>query len=136
MPRFSRKSLKKLSQCDDRLQRVFNEVIKHRDCTILEGNRDKGTQDEYFRTGKSKVKYPNSKHNSLPSQAVDVAPYFPNSPHIRWSDIESFAYFSGFVIGIAASMGIKLRHGADWDQDGDTTDQSFMDWPHFEIVED
>tara|TARA_R110000868_G_C10973188_1_gene771519 strand:- start:57304 stop:57711 length:408 start_codon:yes stop_codon:yes gene_type:complete len=135
MPSFSKKSAKKLSQCDDRLQRVFNEVIKHRDCTILEGSRDKGTQDEYFRTGKSKVKYPNSKHNTLPSQAIDVAPYFPTAPHIRWDDIQSFAYFAGFVIGIAASMGITLRHGADWDQDGDTKDQSFMDWPHFELVD-
>ena len=135
MYRFSKKSLKKLSQCDDRLQRVFNEVIKHSDCIIIEGRRDKGTQDEYFRTGKSKVKYPASKHNSYPSKAIDVAPYFPSSPHIRWDDTQSFAYFAGLVIGIAISMGIKLRHGADWDQDTDTRDQSFMDWPHFELVD-
>ena len=135
MPKFSRRSQAKLDSCDERLQRVFNEVIKHRDCTILEGTRSEETQNEYYRTGKSKVQFPNSKHNASPSQAVDVVPYFPSKPHIRWTDIESFSYFAGFVIGIAAGMGIKLRHGADWDMDGDTTDQSFMDWPHFELID-
>lgn len=135
MFKFSKSSQSKLDTCDERLQRVFNEVIKHWDCTIIEGTRSKETQNEYYRTGKSKVQYPNSKHNASPSKAVDAAPYFPNKPHIRWDDSQSFAYFAGFVIGIAAGMGIKLRHGADWDQDKDTRDQSFMDWPHFELVD-
>ena len=135
MPSFSSKSKAKLSTCDTRLQKVFNEVIKHWDCTIIEGHRDKETQNEYYRTGKSKLQYPDGKHNSIPSKAVDVAPYFSTSPHIRWDDSQSFAYFAGFVLGIATSMGIKLRHGADWDKDKDTRDQSFMDWPHFELVD-
>lgn len=135
MPKFSKSSLDKLSTCDIRLQRVFNEVIKHRDCTILEGQRSKEVQDEHFRQGRSKVKFPNSKHNSSPSKAIDVAPYFSNAPHIRWNDASSFYYFAGFVIGIAASMGIKLRWGGDWDSDGDTQNQTFNDLPHFELVE-
>ena len=65
----------KLRTCDYRLQMLFEEVVKHYDCTILQGHRDKATQDAYFEAKKSKVKWPNSKHNSNPSLAVDVAPY-------------------------------------------------------------
>lgn len=135
MPKFGLKSLQKLSTCDERLQRVFKEVIKHWDCTILEGHRDEETQNEYYRTGRSKLKYPAGKHNALPSKAVDAAPYFESAPHIRWNDTSSFYYFAGFVVGIAASMGIKLRWGGDWDSDKDTKDQNFNDLPHFELVD-
>ena len=130
MPKFSGKSISKLNSCDERLQRVFKEVIKHWDCTILEGIRTKETQDEYFRTGKSKLQFPNSKHNSSPSKAIDVAPC-----PIVWEDTSRFYAFAGFVIGIATSMGITLRWGGDWDSDRNFKDQTFNDLPHFEIKE-
>lgn len=137
MPKFSQRSLDRLSTCDDRIQRVFKEVIKHWDCTILEGHRDKETQNEYYRTGKSKLQYPNGKHNSLPSKAVDVIPYFADDPHYRWDDWNTWYAFAGFVLGVAASMGIKLRSGLDWDRDKNfgKGDQSFNDAPHFELDE-
>lgn len=135
MAAFSSKSKAKLDTCDKKLQKVFNEVIKHWDCTILEGHRDQKTQDMYYEQGKSKLKWPSGKHNSIPSKAVDVAPYFKNAPNIRWNDVDSFRYFAGFVMGIAASMNIKLRWGGDWDGDKDNKDQSFHDLPHFELVD-
>lgn len=135
MPKFSNKSLERLSQCDNRIQKVFKEVIKYRDCTILEGYRDKDLQDEYLRAGKSKVKWPNGKHNKKPSKAIDVVPYFKARPHIRWNDKLSFYYFSGFVLGIATSLGITLRHGGNWDMDDELNDQSFFDLPHFELLD-
>jgi hypothetical protein len=128
MPRFSKKSKARLATCDQRLQRILNEVIKHWDCTILEGHRGKSVQNEYFRTGRSKIKYPNGKHNTTPSLAVDVVPY-----PIDWSDWNRFYAFAGFVQGIAIGMGIKLRSGLDWDQDHDFHDQNFNDAPHFEL---
>ena len=130
MPSFSRRSKDKLETCDSRLQDIMQEVIKHYDCTILEGHRDEATQDEYFRTGRSKVEYPNSKHNSYPSKAIDVVPY-----PIDWNDKERFYHFGGFVKGIAAQMGIKLRWGGDWNSNNDFKDQTFHDLPHFEILE-
>lgn len=75
MPSFSRKSLSKLNTCDERLQRIFMEVIKKEDCTILCGTRSKEDQNMMYKTHRSKLKYPQSKHNRLPSKAVDVAPY-------------------------------------------------------------
>lgn len=131
MPRFSNRSKKRLETCDKRLQDVFNEVIKHYDCTILEGHRDKETQNEYKRTGRSKLSYPNSKHNTYPSLAIDVAPY-----PIDWQDHRRFYMFVGFVLGVASQMGVKLRVGADWDGDKEFKDQTFHDLPHFELLDD
>jgi peptidoglycan L-alanyl-D-glutamate endopeptidase CwlK len=130
MPHFSSKSKAQLMTCDHRLQKVFNEVIKHWDCTITEGQRGQEAQDEYYRTQKSKVQYPKSKHNGSPSKAVDALPY-----PIDWEDSERFYAFGGFVVGIAISMGIKIRWGGDWDSDHILTDQTFMDLPHFELID-
>ena len=129
MPSFSNKSKSKLDTCDERLQRVLNEVIKTFDCTVLEGHRTESRQNEMLRTGKSKLAYPHSKHNLLPSNAVDVAPY-----PIDWNDRERFTYFAGYVKGIAESMNIKLRWGGDWDSDWKVKDNNFDDLPHFEIL--
>ena len=55
MYRFSKKSKERLASCDERLQRVFNEVIKYTDCSILQGHRGEREQNKYFSEGKSKV---------------------------------------------------------------------------------
>ena len=112
-----------------RLQTLFSEVIQHVDCTILDGYRGQAEQNEYFRTGKSRLRFPQSKHNQEPSLAVDVAPY-----PINWNDTIRFYHFGGFVRGIAAICDIPIRWGGDWDMDHDLSDQTFMDLVHFEIV--
>ena len=128
MPRYSSTSKKRLSTCDQRLQDVFNEVIKHVDCSILEGHRSKERQNKLYDEKRTKVKYPNGRHNSSPSKAVDVTPY-----PVDWEDRERQTLFAGFVIGIARSMGIKIRWGGDWDQDFQVMDNRFDDFPHFEV---
>jgi len=125
MPKFSKQSLNRLQSCDERLFKLFNEVVKHFDCTILEGRRTVERQSMLVKQGKSKTM--NSKH--LTGKAVDVAPY-----PINWEDRERFTYFAGFVMGIASQQGLKLRWGGDWDKDTDLADNSFDDLPHFEIV--
>jgi len=130
MPHFSEKSRAKLETCDQRIQDVMNEVIKHWDCTILEGFRDEETQNEFFRTGRSKLQFPHGKHNQTPSRAVDVVPC-----PIDWNDWNRFYAFAGYVMATADQMGIKLRSGLDWDSDKDFKDQNFNDAPHFELVD-
>ena len=134
MPEFSAKSKARLLSCHPDLQRLFNEVIKHRDCTIITGHRGKEGQDEAARNGFSRVRWPGSKHNRKPSLAVDVMPYFYVEPHIRWDDEISTYNFIGYVQGVADMLGIEIRSGADWDMDEDFFDQNFMDLPHFELV--
>ena len=129
MPKFGSKSKKNLATCDQRLQKVFNEVIKHVDCSVLEGHRSGERQNKLFEEGKTKVKYPNGRHNANPSRAVDVAPY-----PIDWDDRERFHLFAGFVIGVANQMGIKLRWGGDWNMNFEVDDNKFDDFPHFELV--
>ena len=128
MPKFGRKSKERLNTCDSKLQKVFNEVIKHVDCSVLEGHRSKDRQNKLFEEGKTKVKYPNGRHNRQPSSAVDVTPY-----PVDWKDRERQTLFAGFVIGVASQMGINLRWGGDWDQDFQVVDNRFDDFPHFEL---
>ncbi len=130
MPSFGKSSQDKLATCDPRLQKVFNEVIKYFDCTVIEGHRGEEAQNKAFAEGKSKLKYPQSKHNKTPSLAADVLPY-----PIDWNDTNRMRYFAGFVVGIAATMGIKLRWGGDWNQNTELKDNSFNDLPHFELVD-
>lgn len=129
MPNYSSRSTKELATCDERLQLVFNEVIKRFDCSILKGHRKKEEQDEKYRLGLSKVQYPNSKHNFFPSLAVDVAPY-----PVDWRDRERFHYFAGYVVGTAISLGVRIRWGGDWDKDTQVKDNAFDDLPHFELI--
>ena len=128
MPKFGRSSKKRLATCDNRLQDVFNEVIKHVDCSVLEGQRDEERQNKLFEEGKTKVRFPDGRHNDSPSRAVDITPY-----PVDWADRERQTLFAGFVLGIARSMGIKLRWGGDWNQNWEVDDNKFDDFPHYEL---
>ncbi len=142
MPKFSSSSRSRLETCDPRLQALFNAVVKVNDCTILEGLRTLERQQELYRQGKSKLDGVNkkSKHQSDDgvSRAVDVAPYpidwNTHRPEVakRWLD------FARAVLAEADRQGITVRWGGDWDGDWDRTsdptlDQSFNDWPHWEL---
>jgi len=129
MPKFSSKSKARLNQCDPRLIKLFERVVEVIDCTVLEGHRDEATQNEYFDSGRSKVEWPQSKHNKRPSLAADVVAY-----PIDWNDTKKHYYFAGIVMGMADNLGLKIRWGGDWDRDQDLNDQSFMDLVHFELI--
>ena len=130
MYKFGSRSKKHLVTLDERLQKVLNEVIKYVDCSIIEGHRSAERQNKLFEEGRTKVKYPHGRHNSNPSRAVDVVPY-----PIDWDDRARFHLFAGFVIGIAQSMGIKLRWGGDWNMNFEVDDNNFDDFPHFELID-
>ena len=129
MPKFSKSSRNKLETCDQRLQDIFNEVIKTWDCTIMCGYRGEYEQNQAYHNRKSGLKFPQSKHNKSPSKAVDVAPY-----PIDWNDTIAFASFAGYVKRVAEEQGVQIRWGGDWNRDGFNKDQTFNDLPHFEIL--
>lgn len=132
---YGKTSRARLDTCHSDLVTIFNEVIKLVDVSILEGHRGEDKQDEFFSKKLSKLKWPNSKHNSLPSMAVDVAPW-----PIDWDDTDRFYQVVGIVKGVAhmlyeqGKITHKIRCGADWDMDGDIRDQTFNDLPHYELV--
>ena len=134
MPHFSKSSISKLETCDPELQTLFNYVIKHFDCKVIYGYREKKAQNAAFDGGFSTIKYPYSNHNKQPSQAVDVIPW-----PIQWNNTDRMRYFIGFVKGVArmlkdyGSMEVEITTGIDWDNDTVLTDQRFNDFPHFQI---
>ena len=121
MPSFSQASLDKLATCEDRLQDLFNEVIKHRDCTIIAGHRGQEDQEQAFATGNSKAHWGQSNHNFIPSIAVDVMPY-----PLNWDDLKGIHEFAGFVLGVAATKGIPIQWGGKF--------KNFFDGPHYELI--
>lgn len=127
MYRFGKRSKTQLGTCDRDLQEILNEAIKLVDFTVLEGHRNKELQNKYFDLGKSKLKYPQGKHNTYPSLAADVAPY-----PINWKNSKRFIALVYVIKGIAFQMGIKIRLGADWNGDN-IFNESFQDLPHIEL---
>lgn len=136
MNKYSKRSKELLSQCDNDLQVIFNEVVKYFDNSIICGHRGRQEQDSAFYHGYSKVLYPGSKHNKQPSKAVDSVPY-----PIKWNDTNRMRYYAGFVVGIAdmlksqGKISHSIRWGGDWDMDTETNDQRFNDLPHFELTD-
>ncbi len=129
MPHFSERSLRRLADCHPDLQKLFQEVIKHVDCTILVGFRNKDDQEVAFETGHTQLHWPDSNHNQFPSEAIDVAPY-----PVDWNDTARFRAFGGFVLGVASQMGIKVRWGGDWSMDWNFKNERLVDLPHIELL--
>lgn len=121
MPKFSKTSQEKLNTCHPFLQEICNELIKEMDFTVICGERDKVAQDEAFSKGTSKLKFPKSKHNTKPSNAVDLAPY-----PIDWSNHSRFTALATRFKQIAEHKSINVSWGGDW--------KGFKDMPHFELV--
>lgn len=116
---YSERSKKRLAECHPDLQRIFNELIKIMDVSILCGYRGEEEQNEAFEQGNSQLKYPDSKHNKIPSLAVDASPY-----PIDWNDTEGFNKMCDAIQEIADKLDIKIRLGRDF---------SFKDYPHVEL---
>lgn len=122
MYKFSQLSLERLSTCHPDLQRIFNEVIKEMDCTIVCGYRAEKEQNMAYESGYSQLRFPYSKHNTNPSLAIDVIPY----PSL-YSDSKAIYHFAGYVKGIANKLHIPIKWGGEW--------KTLVDLPHYELTE-
>ncbi len=146
MPSFGKKSQEQLKLLNHRMQHVLFMVISWLDFSVLESHRSEQAQNEAFDEGRSKIRWPDGKHNRLPSEAVDIAPYpmhkWPAPKGLtkeQWQEVKLLARFyflAGAVMQAAHEAGVEMRFGGDWDSDADFTDQSFDDLVHFEIDKD
>ena len=118
--KYSKESLERIEECHEDLQLIAMELIKHMNVVVLCGYRGEREQNSAFINGFSKQQWPRSKHNSIPSRAIDIAPYPTN-----WDDIESFKNMCELVEHIASQFNIKIRLGRDF---------SFRDFPHIELA--
>jgi len=126
MPVFSKRSKNNLTSCHEDLQTLFNEVIQIVDCAVICGHRGEKDQNEAFNKGFSKLMWPKSKHNSLPSMAADVVPY-----PIDWFDTQRFRDFGAYVLKVANRLYKegKITHKVVWGGNW----KSFPDMPHYEL---
>ena len=121
MPSFGTKSKECLATLHPDLQKVLNEAIKHIDFSIIWGHRGEQAQNRAYRDGYSKVQWPNSRHNTQPSEAFDIVPYPGgfNNPD------EAFYLVATHVFRAAAVCGVRLDWGGHW--------RTFKDLAHFEL---
>jgi len=123
--------IQRLQEVHPDLRWVVVELSRYMVIRVTCGHRSKAEQDAAVAAGKSKTPWPKSKHNSLPSLAVDVVPL--EGKRIDWSDRERMTLMAGIAIGLAAAKGIAIRWGGDWDGDGEVKDNNFDDLPHLEL---
>ena len=121
MPSFGTNSKRRLATCDPLLKEVLNEAINHFDFSVIWGHRGRYHQNRVYREGYSKVQWPNSRHNSMPSRAVDIIPY----PGGFSNDDEVFYKMATYIFRAANKTGTHISWGGHW--------KSFSDLAHFEL---
>ena len=116
----------KLKECHPDLVRLMLRVDQIYPIHVICGFRGEKDQNHAFENKKSKLQYPNSKHNKRPSLAVDVVPDPDrNAKTISWVDLMAFEIMCLAIESVADDLKIKIRLGRDF---------SFKDWPHVELV--
>jgi len=140
MPYFGKTSRGRLATCHGDIRIVMEYSIRLIDFKVVQGKRNEQEQNKYFLMGRSKLKWPLSKHNVvIPgtvkedpdglSTAIDIAPW-----PLDWNDSKRFILLAGVVLGVAHSLNIPMRWGGDWNQDF-KFNESFIDMPHFELLD-
>jgi hypothetical protein len=125
---WGQKSLQNLSQAHYILQKLADKAleISKQDLKVICAYRNEHDQNKAFAEKKSKLKWPKSKHNCYPSEAIDVVPL-----PLDWENIDAFeAMVQTFeeawhLLDEDITKGWIMQVGADF---------SFKDMPHIQIV--
>jgi len=131
----NKKSQDLVSKCHPDIQKVVAESIKEYDFIVTDGWRGEAAQNEAYRKGNSKVKFPNSYHNCLgkhikpehlpagigPEDACSLAVDLVPLP-VDWNDLKRFEELAKVIKKNADKLGIGLEHPFTWDK------------PHFELT--
>lgn len=102
------------------------------DVSIVCGHRGRAEQDEAFNSGASKVRWPNSKHNDIPSEAFDAYPFIRGKISYNYNHC---CFLAGIILSVSLKISVPVRWGGNWDSDLEIiTDQKFQDLGHYETV--
>ena len=128
---WSSNSLRVRATLDPRLELMVDELLTYMDVSLIYGYRDERAQNTLFGQGRSKLRWPKSKHNTYPSLAVDIQPYpYPNNDE----DLRAaLGYMAGLCWLIAERNEFSIRWGGDWNRNGSVVDNGFDDLFHLEI---
>ena len=147
----SKLSLGRLNGVDANLVKVVQRAIEitPQDFMVVEGVRSKeqcyinygkgrtvaqctakGVPAKYAQPKLAKVTWLNnplsSKHVS--GKAVDLVPY-----PVNWNDLTKFDQVAKAMFAAAKELGVSIRWGADWDNDGNYREKGEYDSRHFEL---
>ena len=114
-------SRKRLATCHVDLISVVMLAAERIAIAVLAGHRSEIDQRAAFANGFSKLDWPKSEHNSLPSRAVDLAPL-----PLDWQDVAAFERMAKTVKMAAAELGVAIEWGGDWER--------LVDRPHFQLA--
>ena len=136
------KSKEKLKDVHPKLAKIVARAIElsEVDFTVVQGNRTQAQQDALYAQGRTKpgpivTKTRNSNH--IGGRAVDIMPwidgklFMPDRP--TKEDAKLWFRINQAMQLAACEDGIKLRWGGDFNQDGNLTNDSFVDLPHWEL---
>ena len=137
--KLSARSLSRLEGVHPDLVRIVKRAIEitRQDFSVLEGVRTPERQAELYAQGRSKpgqivtwtMTSNHFKQADGYGHAVDLVPY-----PLDWSDLRAFDAIAMAMFDAADELGLKIRWGADWDQDGNLREKGESDSPHFELV--
>lgn len=137
--KLSARSLSRLEGVHPDLVRIVKRAIEitRQDFSVLEGVRTPERQAELYAQGRSKpgqivtwtMTSNHFKQADGYGHAVDLVPY-----PLDWSDLRAFDAIAMAMFDAADELGLKIRWGADWDQDGYIREKGESDSPHFELV--
>lgn len=145
MHQWSRHSREVRETLHPTLQVFCDEALKYFDLTLIEGWRGKQRQDALLKRKLTKTPFPQSRHNRIPSEAVDMTPYGwwgVDRDSIVWperdapsfiKDLAIWYYFGGCMRMLATKLSINIRWGGDWNSNYVINDQKFDDLCHFEL---
>lgn len=147
------KSLERMQGVHPDLVRVVQRAIEltDQDFMVLEGVRTEQRQRELYGHGRSAddmrakgldpalakpgaqvvtwtLKSNHFKQIDGYGHAVDLVPY-----PVDWSSVEKFDAIALAMFAAAEELGFRLRHGADWNQNGKRREKGETDSPHFEL---
>lgn len=131
------KSRKNLEGVHPHLVRVVERAIQLTpvDFTVFEGVRTLARQKQLVKDKKSKTL--NSRH--IPGadgygKAVDLVPLVGGKPSWDSKIIKThYVPMAEAVKKAAKELGVPIRWGGDWNNNGNIYDETFFDGPHFEL---
>lgn len=95
----------------------------------------KGVPARYTKPGAAKVTWLSNPYNSKHrknaqgvGEAIDLLP----APY-DWKDTKPFDLVAKAMFAAAKELGVDIRWGADWDEDGKPREKGETDSPHFEM---
>lgn len=127
--KFGARSLRELNGVHTDLVAVANLALKKCavDFAITDGVRTLAEQQVYVDTGASKT----LKSRHIGGFAIDVVACLPNGKISYAGPL--MLQIKDAMFAAAKELKVPLRWGGDWNCNGDSGDESFVDMPHFEL---